>query len=256
MFSSEVCTFGAPPQERTFSCIVHSPHSCPRYPKTLLMADLVQRSECSGRHFKSAHFFALCISTTPIYQVSKNTFGGIFDAEVCAPVPPQTHPCQVSKTFFGGMFGAEVCAFGAPAKGAHFWQRAFETHHTRYPKKTLLLAYLVQRYARSGRHPKTAHFWHHAFQPYTYQASKITSGGMFGAEVCTFRVPPQERTFSCIVHFTHTCARYPKTLLLAPLVQRSVRLWRHFKSAHFPALCISNTPIQCIKKHSYWHICC
>ena len=49
------------------------PH--PRYPKPLLLADLVQRYARLGRHAKNPHFLALCISNTFILGIQKR-FGG------------------------------------------------------------------------------------------------------------------------------------------------------------------------------------
>ena len=70
---------------RYFRC----PH--PRYPKPLLLADLVQRYAPLGNHAKNRHFLALCISKTVIL-VSKNTLAGRCSAEVCAPGAPRQKP--------------------------------------------------------------------------------------------------------------------------------------------------------------------
>ena len=56
----------------------------------------------------------------------------------------------ISKDTFAGIFGAEVCAFGAPHQEDTFLGIVqFKHTHTRYPM-TLLLALLVQRYVRSA----------------------------------------------------------------------------------------------------------
>ena len=131
----------------------------------------------------------------------------------------------------------------------------FKHTHTRYPK-TMVVAYLVPRYARLGRHTKTAHFgalcisdrqilsiqkhcwlhiwyrgmcvwgatpkphifWHCAFQKNPYWVSENTVAGIFGAEVCVHGATRQTTTFFGIVHFKHPNSRHPKTLLLAYLV--------------------------------------
>ena len=67
----------------------------------------------------------------------------------------QTPPYWVSKNTNAGIFGAEVCAHGAPRQlPTLFGILHFKHTHTGYPK-TLLLTYVVQKYARLGRHAKT-----------------------------------------------------------------------------------------------------
>ena len=186
MFSPEVCTFRAPPQERTFSGLVHFKHTRSRYLTTLLVAYWVQRCVLSGRHPTSAHF-------------GHRAF--------------QAHPYQIpgiQKPLWWYVWCRGMQVRGATARLHFFGIVLFKHTRSRYPK-TLLVAYLVQRYRCLGRHT-------------------------------------QECTFSGVAHFKHTCARYPKTLSVVCSVQRYARSGRHPKNAHFPALCFSHTPVLGIRK--------
>ena len=145
--------------------------------------------------------------------------------------------------------------WGATSKPHIFAIVHFKHIHTSF-RKTTLLAYLVQRYARLGRHVETPQFlalcisntptlgiqkqccWHvgcggmcvwgamskshnfcHcAFQTHTIQGSKNTVAGVFGAEVRVFGAPRRNPTFL--------------------------------------PLCISNTSILGIQKHCCWHVGC
>ena len=72
---AEVCALEAPRQDPTLFGIAHFKHRYPRYPKTLLRAELAQRYARLERHAKKPHFLALRISNTPIVGIQKH-FGG------------------------------------------------------------------------------------------------------------------------------------------------------------------------------------
>ena len=57
-----------------------------------------------------------------------------------------------------------------------------------------------------------------------------------------------------IAHFKLRHTRYPKTLVLADLMQRYARLERHTKPPHLFTLRSANTPILGIQKHLFWPI--
>ena len=174
---------------------MHFKHAHTRYPKTLLLAYWVQRYARLGRQIKDPPFVALCIPNTRILDIQKNccilgaelcAFGVLNQNPTffrhCAI---QTHQSYVSKNTFAGMFGAEVCALEAPRQNPTFFGMEHIKHpHPKYQKntfvgrlgadvcprffgivhfkhtdprypKTLLLAYLVHRYARLERRAKT-----------------------------------------------------------------------------------------------------
>ena len=131
MFGAEVCTFGAPAQERTSSGTLHFKHTHARYPKILLVAYLLQRHGCLRHHFEGAHFWHRAF---------------------------QTHPYQVSNTPFGGMFGPEVGMFGAPPQESTFLAVCILNTPVLGSQKPLLVAYLVHRYWCLGRHTQECTF--------------------------------------------------------------------------------------------------
>ena len=140
-----------------------------RYPKRVLLAFLMQRYVRLVQHTKNIYFTAFCISNTPILGMQRH-FVGISDLEVCAFGPPhqrrtflhcafQTHPYSVSKEIFGGISGTEICVFHAPHQKHILYGSVHFTHTHTSHAKTLLLAFLVQRYVCSARHTKRVHFW-------------------------------------------------------------------------------------------------
>ena len=106
----------------------------------------------------------------------------------------------------------------------------YQTHtHTGYPEP-LLLACLVQRYVRLGRHAKNAHC----------MALYISNTPIVGIQkhccwhtwcrgTCVWGATPKQQICG-IVHFKQTHTRYPKTLLLAYLVQTYACLGRQAKN--------------------------
>ena len=83
VFDAEVCALGAPRQHPTFFGIAHFEHPHPRYPKTLFLADLVQRYARSERRANTPHVLALCISNTPIPGIQKHLFWPIVCRGMC-----------------------------------------------------------------------------------------------------------------------------------------------------------------------------
>ena len=266
IFGAEVCAIGAPHQKRTFFGMVRFKQPHTRYPKTLLLAYLVQAYARLGRHAKSAHFLVLCVSNIPILGIQKHccwhiwcrgmrAWGATPKAHIFWYCAFQTAPCWVSKDTVAVIFGAEVCALGAPRQRRTFFGMVHFKHlHTKYPK-TLLLAYLVQWYALGAPHQKR-----------TFLVWCISNTPMLGIQkhcccdiwcrgMRAWGATPKAHIFG-MVHFKQPHTRYPKTLLLRYLVQRCARLGRHAKSAHFLVLCVSNIPILGIQKHCCCHIWC
>ena len=104
-----------------------APHASPKtpYPKTLLLAYLVQRYARLGCHANPPYFLAFCISNTSILGIQKHQCWHFWCRGMCAwgatPAPHtfwnsafQTHPYWVSQNTIAGICGAEVCTFGAP----------------------------------------------------------------------------------------------------------------------------------------------
>ena len=109
-------------------------------------------------------------------------------------------------------FHSPILAPMPPQEGVFFGAVHFKHTHSRYPS-TLLVTYLVQRYARSGRHPKNALFlaqcisntpivgFHQHFWWHTWCRGMRVRGA----------TPRTPRThFSGIVHYKHTHDRYAK----------------------------------------------
>ena len=116
--------WGATPTMHMFG-IVHFKTTHTRHPETLLVVRFVQRYACSARHPQNAHLLALCLSNTPTVGIQKYFWWHIWcrSMHVWGATPRvhifwhrafQKHTYQGSKNTFGGMFGAKVCAFGAP----------------------------------------------------------------------------------------------------------------------------------------------
>ena len=98
--------------------------------------------------------------------------------------------------------------------------------------------------------PKPHTFWHCVFKTHPNEVSKDGFGGMFSAEVFAFRAPYQKHTLFGIAQLKHSKTKCLKTPRLAFLVYAYVRSGRHTKNTHGMALCISNTPILGIQRHS------
>ena len=109
-------------------------------------------------------------------------------------------------------FHSPILAPMPPQEGVFFGAVHFKHTHSRYPS-TLLVTYLVQRYARSGRHPKNALFlaqcisntpivgFHQHFWWHTWCRGMRVRGA----------TPRTPRThFFGIVHYKHTHDRYAK----------------------------------------------
>ena len=123
-----MCVRGATPEISSFSsalCIANTP--IPGIQKHLFWP-MVSRGMCvRSATLKTLINFLHCPLQTHPSQVSKNTFSGPWNAEVCmcgAPLQKypvlllhcalQTHPSQVSKKPFFRPRYAEVCGYGGP----------------------------------------------------------------------------------------------------------------------------------------------
>ena len=137
------------------------------YPKTPLLAILMQRYARLARHSKHTH--TRYAKTLVLALVVQRYVRSVCHTQKvlfwhCAF---QTHTYEASKHNYGGTFGVAVCAFGTPHQNHTFFGIVhFQHTHTRSPK-TFLVAILVQWYACSAHHTKNTPFWHCAFQIHT-----------------------------------------------------------------------------------------
>ena len=114
--------FSSPHQNYIFGGIVHFKHTHMRHPNTLLVALLVRRCLHLVHHTKNTHFCAWCISNTPTKYPNSFLVACLVQRNVhSACHTNDTHflalcisNTPLSKDTFGGLFGAEIRAFSTP----------------------------------------------------------------------------------------------------------------------------------------------
>ena len=219
-----------------------------------MVATLVQRYAHSARHTKNTLLGALCISSTPTLGI-KDTVDRTFGAEVCAFRVSQKKNTQflalcISNTpilriqrHFRWPLGNRRMRIWRAASETHFFGIVhFKQNCTRY-QKTLSVASFVLGCARSARHTRITQSLASCISNTPILRIQKPFCWQFGGRgTCGQRAAPKTYIFG-IVHFKHTHTRYPKTPLIAILVQRHVRSARHTKNTQSLASCISNTPI-------------
>ena len=164
-------------QQCTFFGIVHFKHTHARYPKTPLLAFLVQwyagvARRTGNKPFGIVHFKhmlgtqrRLCwhqrCRGMRIRRVTPET-------HVFWHCALKTHSNHLSEDIRVAIFGANTCTFGTPhQKHTFFWHCASKTYPYQVSKDTFAHSFGTA-VCVFGTPSKTDIFWHHTFQAYLY----------------------------------------------------------------------------------------